>query len=151
MKNAVSALGSLHQNPYVLAPYLESFYRNVSDKDILLSYLVLPMLFDSMTLSKLKVIRSDSTVFTKFSDKNLLSGIELRVQEFKRTTNMCLQVLFELGVFEKGEARNILVSSESLIPKTANREKVKAAHQLAKLLDSYEVRECYRFLGVKSL
>lgn len=153
MTSAIEHLGNLHQNPYILAPLIEVFYREVPQdkRDILLSYLVLPLLFNKDIIPLLKVVRDDSTFFTKFKDKSVLSDVSSSVESFKKITNSCLQILIELNVMSLVGDRNLNIEKNSISSYSDDESKKKAAKNLAKLIGDYDIVECYRLLRITKL
>ena len=153
MTSAIGHLGNLHQNPYILAPLIEVFYREVAEdkRDVLLSYLVLPLLFNKDVLPLLKVVRIDSTFFTKFKDKSVLSDVCSSVESFKAVTNSCLQILFELNVMSIVEGRNLNFEKNSILTYSNDENKKKASKNLAKIIGGYDIVECYRLLRITKL
>lgn len=127
MTSAIEHLGNLHQNPYILAPLIEVFYRElaVEKRDTLLSYLILPLIFNKDVFPLLKVVRNDSTFFTKFKDKSVLSDVSSRVTDFKSVTNSCMQILFELNVFSISDGRVIELGINTLSSYSSDENKKK--------------------------
>jgi len=153
MTSAIEHLGNLHQNPYILAPLIEVFYRElaVEKRDTLLSYLVLPLILNKDVFPLLKVVRNDSTFFTKFKDKSVLSDVSSRVTDFKSVTNSCMQILFELNVFSISDGRVIELGINTLSSYSSDENKKKASKNLAKLIGDYDIVECYRLLRIIKL
>lgn len=153
MTSAIEHLGNLHQNPYILAPLIEVFYRElaVEKRDTLLSYLILPLIFNKDVFPLLKVVRNDSTFFTKFKDKSVLSDVSSRVTDFKSVTNSCMQILFELNVFSISDGRVIELGINTLSSYSSDENKKKASKNLAKLIGDYDIVECYRLLRIIKL
>jgi len=153
MANAIQHIGNLHHNTYLLAPLLEEFYLNLDPqpRNILQAYLLFPLLFNSNTLDQLKIVRKDSTLHTKFKEKILLQGLQQRVFDFKDLTNSSLFLLVELGGIEIMEDQSIKVLQPQLSKSTCNIKKKKASKALATLLNGYEIKDCYRILGINKL
>jgi|GEM_PF-5992686 len=152
MANAIHQLGVLSHSPYLLAPLLQEFYQHVDiqPKSILLSYLVLPLLFNPTSQAKLQRI-SRSTLNTKFSDPSMVEGLEKRLSDFKEITNMTMQVLIEQGVIKIAPDLSVQYLKEHLQKDHCKPEHIKAAKNLAKLVNPFAVKDCYRILRIKQL
>lgn len=153
MANAIQHVGNLHHNTYLLAPLIEEFYLNLDNqpKNILQAYLLFPLLFNSNTLGQLKRVMKTSTLHTKFKDKMLLQGLQQRVCDLKDVTNSSIFLLVELGVIEIMEDLSIKITEPQLLKSACNTEKRKASRSLATLLNGYEIKDCYRILGLNKL
>ncbi len=145
-------LYTLHRTPFALAPVIQSFYENWEplEKDILLSYLILPLVTYKPMHGFLKFARRDSNVRTMGSDSARLVGLALRVEEFKPITNAALLIL----AAEKSLEITPELSIRSLKkPHSINADKalVKYSQKLAMVLSGENVVSIYRMLGLKSL
>jgi len=153
MANAIQHIGNLHHNTYLLAPIIEEFYLNLEPQpnNILQAYLLFPVLFNKNTLNQLQRIMPKSTLHTKFKEKMLLQGLQQRVFDFKDITNSSIFLLIELGAIEVLEDRSIRVIKPQLSQSACNIEKKKASKALAMLFNGYEIKDCYRILGLNKL
>lgn len=144
---------NLHNNPFIFAPAMYAFYCQLGDRDrsLLLSYLVLPITLHKPCREFLCAANSRSSLRTMMAKNHLLNGIEERVLEHKRLTNLTVQYL--LG------ARDIVLDGTTV--KVANDShpnlvesltgQVKAAKRFAMFCKEYEVPMIFRMLGVCSL
>ena len=145
-------LYTLHRTPFALAPVIQSFYQHWEpvEKDILLSYLVLPLVTYKPMHPFLKGARRDSSIRTMASDAARLIGLAMRVEEFKPITNAALLILTaekSLEITTKLSVRSIKK------PYAINFEKIllKYSQKLAMVLSGENVVSIYRMLGIKSL
>lgn len=145
-------LYTLHRTPFALAPVIQSFYEHWEpiEKDILLSYLILPLVTYKPMHGFLKRARRDSSVRTMTSESARLVGLAMRVEEFKPITNAALLILFA----EKSLDITAELSVQSLKkPRASNADKslMKYSEKLAMVLSGENVVSIYRMLGLKSL
>ncbi|KTF16023.1 hypothetical protein ATS75_06365 [Pseudoalteromonas sp. H105] len=152
MANAIRQLGVLHHNPYLLAPLYQEFYSHLEQqpKNFLLSYLLLPMLFHQETSDKLQRL-SKSSLNTKFNDPLILKGLEKRVQDFKELTNTCMLILKEQNVVQITPELAVNFEANILTSGHCKKQQLTAAKNLAKLMNPFLVKDCYRILGIKNL
>lgn len=145
-------LYTLHRTPFALAPIIQNFYHHWEpvEKDILLSYLILPLVTYKPMHAFLNRARRDSSVRTMASDANRLIGLALRVEEFKPITNAALLIL-------NAESRLTITPELSVQsikkPQSLNSDKslMKYSQKLAMVLSGENVVSIYRMLGLKSL
>lgn len=153
MANAIHQLGVLNHNPYLLAPLLQVFYQHleVQPKNILLSYLVLPLIFNPNSLQNLQRLAGGSTLNTKFSAPSSVEGLEQRLLDFKGLTNLCMLVLKEQGTVTINTDLSIKFLNSQMTVSHCKKEQVTAAKNLAKLVTPFLVRDCFKILRVKQL
>lgn len=145
-------LYTLHRTPFALAPVIQSFYQHWEpvEKDILLSYLILPLVTYKPMHAFLNRARRDSSVRTMASDASRLIGLAMRVEEFKPITNAALLIL----TAEKSLEITPELSVRSIQkPRSVNSDKslMKYSQKLAMVLSGENVVSIYRMLGLKSL
>ncbi len=145
-------LYTLHRTPFSLAPVIQNFYQHWEpvEKDVLLSYLILPLVTYKPMHNFLKWSRRDSSVRTMAADSERLIGLALRVEEFKPITNAALLIL----AAEKSLEITPELSVRSLQnPQSINSDKslLKYSQKLAMVLSGENVVSIYRMLGLKSL
>lgn len=145
-------LYTLHRTPFALAPVIQSFYQHWEpvEKDVLLSYLILPLVTYKPMHAFLHRARRDSSVRTMAADVERLIGLALRVEEFKPITNAALLIL----AAEKSlEVTPDLCVRTLQKPRSANADKalLKYGEKLAMVLSGENVVSIYRMLGLKSL
>jgi hypothetical protein len=145
-------LYTLHRTPFALAPVIQSFYQHWEpvEKDILLSYLILPIVTYKPMHAFLNRARRDSSTRTMASDAGRLIGLAMRVEEFKPITNAAMLILTaenSLEITPKLSVRSLQK------PQSINSDKslLKYSQKLAMVLSGENVVSIYRMLGVKSL
>jgi hypothetical protein len=145
-------LYTLNRTPFALAPVIQSFYEHWEpiEKDVLLSYLILPLVTYKPMHSFLSRARRDSSVRTMAADSARLVGLAMRVEEFKPITNAAMLIL----AAEKSLEITADLSVRSLQkPLSINSDKslVRYGQKLAMVLSGENVFAIYRMLGLKSL
>lgn len=153
MSNAIDHICSLHSNPHIISPLLEVFYKHLTTKknNILLSYLVFPLILSPATMKKLKGSNKNSTLYTTFRDKRLIAGVQERVETYKKVTNNSLHIALKAGSIEVDTNQTVVYLEKKINSSSCSKDMIRATKNLAILLSSYEIVDCYRILGVKSL
>ena len=82
MKKIVENISIIHNNIFVLTPLLISFYKNYKGQknDLLLSYLILPIVLNPKCIEELKVIRSNSNLVRLVANKECMAGFAERFE-----------------------------------------------------------------------
>ncbi|MEG0224326.1 MAG: three component ABC system middle component [Comamonas sp.] len=152
MNTAADHLYTLHRNAFALAPVIQSFYLNWEpiEKDILLSYLVLPLVSFPAMQDYLHTANRTSSIRTMTSDSSRLVGLALRISEYKPITNKALLILRSDESLKINDDLSVFASenrqSENAAPKMLH-----YARQLAMVFRNESVVTIYRILGLKSL
>ena len=145
-------LYTLHRTPFALAPVIQSFYEHWEpvEKDVLLSYLILPLVTYKPMHAFLHRARRDSSLRTMASDAERLIGLALRVEEFKPITNASLLILAAEKSLEITPELSVLSVRK---PQSVNSDKslLRYSEKLAMVLSGENVVSIYRMLGLKSL
>ncbi|AXL70981.1 DUF6521 family protein [Pseudomonas aeruginosa] len=145
-------LYTLHRTPFALAPVIQSFYQHWEpvEKDILLSYLILPLVTYKPMHAFLHRARRDSSVRTMASDASRLIGLAIRVEEFKPITNAALLILTAENSLEITPELSVRSIQK---PRSVNSDQalLKYSQKLAMVLSGENVVSIYRMLGLKSL
>ena len=145
-------LYTLHRTPFALAPVIQSFYQDWEpvEKDILLSYLILPLVTYKPMHAFLKGARRDSSVRTMASDARRLVGLAMRVEEFKPITNAALLILTAEKSLEITPELSVCSVKK---PLAVNSDKIllRYSQKLAMVLSGEGVVSTYKMLGLKSL
>lgn len=152
MKTASDHLYTLHRNPFALAPVIQSFYLDWKpiEKDVLLSYLILPLVTFPAMQDFLHYANRNSSIRTMTSDSCRLVGLQLRMDEYKPITNKALLILRADASLTLNEDLSVFVSEN---PLAANSDKnmLRFAKKLAMVFRNESVVTIYRMLGLKSL
>ncbi|HBO1871607.1 TPA: hypothetical protein L4U94_004566 [Pseudomonas aeruginosa] len=145
-------LYTLHRTPFALAPVIQSFYQHWEsvEKDILLSYLILPIVTYKPMHAFLNRARRDSSIRTMASDAERLIGLAMRVEEFKPITNAAMLILTAENSLEITPELSVRSLQK---PQSINSDKslLKYSQKLAMVLSGENVVSIYRMLGLKSL
>lgn len=145
-------LYTLHRTPFALAPVIQSFYQHWEpvEKDILLSYLILPIVTYKPMHTFLNRARRDSSIRTMASDAERLIGLAMRLEEFKPITNAAMLILTAENSLEITPELSVRSLQK---PQSINSDKslLKYSQKLAMVLSGENVVSIYRTLGLKSL
>lgn len=153
MSNAIGSYAVIHNNPFILAPLFELFYASLpkKPKNILLSYLVLPLVLYPPSRSFLADAKPSSSIRTMNKKRERFYGFCGRVEEYKTLTNLCIQHAIDSGSIAIEEDLSILVIAPRLDASLCPGTSAKAATKLGVLIAPYEISAIYRSLGVKAL
>lgn len=151
-KSAADHIYTLRRTPFALAPVIHSFYDHwdPTEKDVLLSYLVLPLITYKPIHTFLKNSNKNSSIRTLLQEPSRTLGLELRVEEFKPITHAALLILNSDKSIVINE--DMSVSPQGKIRESnADAELMKYARKLAVVFTGENVVSIYRVLGLKSL
>jgi hypothetical protein len=153
MNNAIDSYSVIHNNPFTLAPLFREFYSSLppAPKNLLLSYLVLPLVLYPESRKFLTNANKASSIRTMRKEHGRFYGLPERVQEYRRLTNLCIQYASDLGALELNNDLSLVVNGRKLDLALCPDSSPKAARNLGKLLSPYEPPAVYRLLGVTSL
>lgn len=153
MSNAIGSYAVIHNNPFILAPLFEFFYASLpkKPKNILLSYLVLPLVLYPPSRSFLASAKVSSSIRTMNKKRERFYGLCGRVEEYKTLTNLCIQHAIDSGSIVIEEDLSILVIAPKLDASLCPGTSARAATKLGALIAPYEISAIYRSLGVKAL
>lgn len=152
MASPIEHLFTLQRSPIAMAPVIHKFFASSQprERDVLLSYLVLPMvLYPAMQEYLLKVIKT-SNLRTLCKDQSRLVGLTQNVQQFKSLTHAALLVLkAEQSIEITGDLT--VKSIGDVNAANANPKQLEAARRLSMVCAEADVVSIYRTLGFKSL
>lgn len=153
MGNAISSYETIHNNPFILAPLFPAFYSSYSSRenDLLLSYLVLPLVLYPKSRGFLSRANIRSSVRTLIEDRERIFGISESVASYKSLTSSSMQYAIEFGALEISENLSVLVGDKALDKALCPTETIKASVRLGKLFDPFDIPTIYRMLGIKKL
>lgn len=149
---AIDHIFTLQRSPIALAPVIHHFFASSQPraKDLLLSYLVLPMVLYPATQDYLAKVRKTSNLRTLCNDQARLIGLTQNTQEFKSLTHAALLVLQAERAIEIND--DLSVKSLCDVRTTnANSKLLEASSGLAKICAEADIVSIYRTLGFKSL
>lgn len=153
MSKAVESIYNLYNNPFNLSPLIVGFYKsyNGQPKDILLSYLVFPLVLYETSREWLKNAKKTSSIRTFCRKNKNLYGLPERVAEFKEITNQCLQYSIDNKFLEIDDTLTVHVVNQNKNCDSSLNTSFKASANLPKLFNELDIVAIYRLLGVKKL
>jgi hypothetical protein len=153
MNNAIDSYSVIHNNPFTLAPLFREFYSTVAraPKNLLLSYLVLPLVLYPESRRFLTNANKTSSIRTMRKEHGRFYGLPERVHEYRSLTNLCIQYATDLGALDLNNDLSVVVNGHNLDTALCPGTSPKAARNLGKLLRPYDPPAVYRLLGVTSL
>lgn len=156
MNSIVKKTYTLLYNPFKLAPILIYFFANLkhndpNSPDILLAYLVFPLVLYPESRALLQNVRSNSTLAKLTSENLALAGLPDRIHEFKNLTNLCLQHAIDHDVMSIQKTKVQIKKHSTLQMYTSNPEVLRATKNFAKLCNLHDVVTIYKLLGVRKL
>jgi len=153
MSNAIGSYTVIHNNPFILAPLFELFYASLPKKprNILLSYLVLPLVLYPSSRSFLSGAKASSSIRTMGKTRERFYGLCERIEEYKALTNLCIQHAIDSGSIAIEEDLSVRVIASRLNAALCPVNSARAANKLGILFAPYEIPAIYRSLGVKAL
>lgn len=153
MSSGLDHISTLYFTPYKTGPLLAYFYEHLtpSPKNILLTYLVLPLVLTPGSRRKLKNSDKRSNLVTFSTQKEMLFGLQDKVIEFKERTNKCLLLLIENKTIILNKDLSVSFNDHQLEGTATPKDYIRASKNLGTLLNEYNVVECYRMLGLQKL
>lgn len=169
MSRTIEHLYTLYNNPFYLAPIIVKFYEHYKgrhDKDVLLAYLILPLVLNEDSRRPLLKKDSRRTIRTYFNfhkkldevkgveevKKNKkLFGLSDRVEEFKQMTNLCLQYAIDRGCLSITDDLCISFNRFDFEHDNTLVEYLAAAENLAVMFRNDKITHIYMMFGIKNL
>lgn len=152
MTAAIEHLEVIHNNPFIFSTALTEFYSELGaiKNNILLAYLVLPLVLPEHIRDYLQSVRSSSSLRTMRQERSRIHGLASRVCQHRSMTDKTLQYLLDMNIIKINPDMAIAISGKSCAAVGPIGTDV-AARGLAKLCRPYDVQTVYRMLGVRSL
>jgi len=152
LSTPIEHLFTIQRSPIVLAPLIHQFYvsSQLREKDLLLSYLILPMVLYPSMQKYLLNVRKNSTLRTMCSEQSRLVGLTYNVQQSKPLTHAAMLVLKAEQSIEITDELSVKSVRDVKID-NANPKQLEAAHRLAMIFSEIDIVSIYRTLGFKSL
>lgn len=158
MSKYVDSVYKINNNVFVLAPLFVAFYQHLkpSPKNLLLSYLVLPLVLYKTSQQKIKTSKSTSSIFSFLNSKEETKrenvyGLPKRVQEYKEITNQCILYAIENGWLKLNDDLSVVVLKVQKNNIVSLEDAFKASSKLCNIFQDLDVVSIYRQLGVKQL
>ena len=163
MSRYIDSIYKVNNNTFLFTPLIVEFYKRlkVTNKNVLLSYLVLPLVLNKKSKEALISSSTRSSIFSFASNKQKnkdgiknvenIFGLPDRIEEYKEQTNRCLQYAIDNGWISLNEDLSVNVVNSSLNNSSELKDSHKAASNLHKILKDLDVVTIYRLLGIKKL
>ncbi len=155
MSRMIDSIYKVNNNPFIFAPLLMEFYKFTESKpkDILLSYLILPLVLYETSKNSLNYSNTNSSISTFSRKKENLYGLGSRLNKYKDITNKCIQYLIDNKYLYLDENLSVKIvnSDKKLYCVTSLRSELKSSGKLNKVFKDYSVVEIYKLLGIKEL
>jgi hypothetical protein len=150
--NAADHIYTLRRTPFALAPLIHSFYDHwdPTEKDMLLSYLILPLVTYKPIHKYLHRAGKNSCIRTLMQEPNRVLGLESRIEEFKPITNAAMLILTAEKSIKINDDMSIAPQGK-VRQENADAQLLKYARKLAVVFTGENVVSVYRSLGLKSL
>lgn len=154
MSRAVDSIYTILNNPFTYEELFTTFYKNYNNKenDLLLSYLILPLVLNEDSRRKILHLNKKSNLLSLTKDRNSIIGLELMITENMTLTNKCIQLCLAHGYLILGNKMELVRTDKLLSQKVLNdNELSRAVKKIAQLIETYDVVSVYRMLGVKNI
>lgn len=154
MSDPIQHIQSLAHNSFAFSPLLVEFYSCAEklEKNVLLSYVVIPLLLNKKSYNFFHNANKNSTLITFIQDKERQIDIQSRVSYFKHITHKSLQFCVDTKAIHIDEKLSVHVVDNTKIPYTmAPKSMLGAARKMGKILSEYAIPHCYQLLGVHKI
>ena len=163
MSKYIDNVYKVNNNTFLLTPLIVEFYKElkVTNKNVLLSYLVLPLVLNNKSKEALISASTRSSIFSFVSNKQKnkdgvkhvenIFGLPDRIFEYKEQTNRCLQFAIDSKWISLNEDLSVNVLNKSGNKPLELKDSLKAASNLHKIFKDLDVVTIYRLLGIKKL
>lgn len=151
--NAVHHYATLARSPLLMAPIIESFFQEIkpSKRNILLGYLVLPLVLYPPSREFLNRAKATSSIRTLSSDRRRIAGLPQRVAELRSTSSLAMKNSIACGRLILSSDLSLKYCEHESDHKQGMQTEIRAASRLAVIFKDYEVTTIYRLLGVTKL
>ena len=156
MKKIVDSISIIHNNIFVLTPLFVSFYKNYQEygrkNDLLLSYLILPIVLNQKCIETLQNIKTTSNLLKLVSNKECMAGFSERFEFYKQITNQCIQYAIDCGhikILDNLQVKIINSEIQSIDPNLA--AAMNLTSKLFKLFKSMDIIHIYYAFGIKKV
>ena len=139
-------LYTIYNNAFKYTPIIYSFYREYlgQEKDILLSYLILPLVLGKESKKTLINSKSNSNLYTFCRKKENLIGLPQMIKEYKSITNECIQYGCDRGLFEISASLQVSALESPHDFSFVESEEFKAAQKFAHIVKTTDIpTTCY--------
>ena len=154
MSRTTDSYYTLYNNPFLLSTLIIEFYRNYkgSEKNsVLLSYLVFPITLYEESKNGLQRANGKRSL-RSFIQPNRIYGLSERIIEFRRLTNLSLQLAVDQKAISIDECLRVNILTAPVSTGGASIEPyLKATVNLAIMLSKNDIVSIYRTLGIKQI
>ena len=154
MSDFSESIHTIYNNPFILTPVLVTFYKNYVGlkNDILLAYLIFPIVLEQEHIQKLKIIKSNTTLCRFTKDKDFISGFYDRVETYRSVTNLCLQYAIDSKYILVDKNMSVkVITDDVLIIDPLLKDAHKLSNNLFKVFKKINVVNIYQAFGIKEL
>ncbi|WP_135611103.1 three component ABC system middle component [Methanococcoides sp. AM1] len=153
MSKFVDSVSQIHNNPFVLSPLIVEFFKYIPPKpqNLLLAYLVLPLVLHEDSKNWLSRAKTTSSIHTLKKNKENLFGLQERVYLYQDLTNKCIQYAVDNEIIKINDDLIIEVLKTEYNTAEYLKKSLKASSNLHKVFRDLEIVAIYRLLGVKML
>lgn len=154
MSRAINNIYIILNNPFKLMELIIYFYSSYEnqDKDILLSYLILPLVLNRDSRKKLLNLNRNCNLLSLTKNSKNVIGLEQMIEEYKDITNECIQIALLNGYLELNENKSLVRTDKDLKNEFfKSSEEYTAIRNFAVILKTKDIVTIYRMLGVKKL
>lgn len=154
MSRAINNIYTILNNPFKLMELITYFYSSYEnqDKDILLSYLIFPLILNRDSRKKLLNLNRNCNLLSLTKNSNSVVGLEQMIEEYKDITNECIQIALLNGYLELNENKSLVRTNKVLKNEFFKfSEEYTAIRNFAVILKSNDIVTIYRMLGVKKI
>lgn len=153
MVKSIKHIHKIYNNPFLLTPLILSFYKNYTgqSKDILLAYLILPLILHDSSNAWLKKATTRSSLTTFGRNRENYYGLPERIEEYRGITNKCIQYAIDKKVIHIDSAMQVCIIQPEIECPSFLIGSAKAAENISKIFKDLDIATIYRSLGVKQL
>ncbi len=158
MNKFIDSIYRIHNNPFVLTTLIVAFYEKLEKKpkNILLAYLVLPLVLNERSKQTLQTAKITSSIHSFIDSKNKekrenVFGLPERIKNYQELTNQCIQHAIDNQWLKINEDLSVefLTKNENKVENLS--QSYRASLNLHKIFKDLDVVTIYRLLGVKEL
>ena len=158
MSKYIDNVYKINNNIFILTPLFVNFYQNMkpTPKNLLLSYLVLPLVLYKTSQKKIITSNVRSSIYTFLNSKDKkkrenVYGLPQRVQDYREITNKCILYAIENKWLKLEDDLSIVVLKEQKNNMDNLEDAFKASSKLCNIFKELDSVSIYRQLGVKEL
>lgn len=153
MTKYIDSLQIIYKNPFILAPLITNFYSNINKKsnNILLAYLVFPMVLNNDRRNFLLKSKINSSIYTFKSNRSLLVGIPDNLAYFKDLTSSSIQHAIDNNWILINEDMSVSVVKNQKNIQGHLGDAYRATAKLNNIFGDIDVVSLYKYLGVKKI